>query len=99
MSHHGRSGKNSIPAENAQGRGRTAQTHPDPVNPTKPNHQTELKSEANRPITPGGGKKRGDRQNTDPDPGMRHNRENRGLRTDRNPTSAAGRKANHSEGG
>ena len=100
MSHHGRTGKNSIPAQNTtKARGRAAQTHPEGPSPTKPQHQVEQRAEASRPITAGGGKKRGDRQDTHPDPGTRGNRENHGLRSDRNPTSAAGRRANKSEGG
>jgi hypothetical protein len=102
MSHHGRSGKNQIPGGNAA-RGRTARTtspdHTAPV-PTEGKVLQERLTEASRPIGPGGGKKRGDRQDTHPDPGRRNN-ERSGLRNDRNPNSAAGRRNNKSanEGG
>ncbi len=116
MAHHGRSGPAAVPAGNrgsvlnsakksAKGpRGRTAKTTaPDRSagpRPTEGRVWQELKTEANRPIGTGGGKKRGDRQNMDPDPGMRGNttatkrgnRRNIGLRNDRNPTSVAGRR-------
>jgi hypothetical protein len=47
-------------------RGRTAQTHPDDVRPTKGAVQNEKRTEANRPIGNGGGKNRGDRRDTSP---------------------------------
>ncbi len=114
---HGRSGKNSIPAGNAKKgpatttagvgkapRGRTAKTTaPDATAGPKAregNVRQERLTEANRPVGPGGGKKRGDRQDMHPDPGRRNN-ERSGLRNDRNPNSATGRKQNKSanEGG
>lgn len=116
MAHHGKTAKSAIPAGNAAkgpartkagpakaARGRTAKTNnPDPRAPDarEPNVQRERLTEANRPISPGGGKKRGDRQDLHPDPGRRDN-ERSGLRNDRNPSSTAGRQNNRSpnEGG
>ena len=46
----------------ASARGRTAQTTPDEVRPTKMALQLEQRTEANRPIGNGGGKNRGDRR-------------------------------------
>jgi hypothetical protein len=83
-------------AKKARGRhARTTQTdiHAGP-NAKEGNVWQERQTEANRPIGRGGGKLRGDRQNTQPDPGMRGQRENRGLRTDHNPQSTAGRRNN-----
>ena len=111
MAHHGRSGKNALPAGNAKGqpgnakmpggtkaRGRHTRTTRTDIHagPTakEGNVWQERQTEANRPIGRGGGKLRGDRQDMQPDPGMRAQRENRGLRTDRNPTSTAGRRNN-----
>lgn len=84
-------------------RGRTAATNnPDRnvPNPTEGTVLQERLTEANKPIGRGGGKKRGDRQDTHPDPGRRNN-ERSGLRNDRNPSSTAGRRNNKSanEGG
>jgi|SRR5688572_25684355 len=104
MAHHGRSGPNAMPAGNARARGRTARTtKPDPnAGPVarEGNVLQERLTEANRPVGPGGGKKRGDRQDTQPDPGRRNN-ERSGLRNDRNPNSETGRKRNKTanEGG
>jgi hypothetical protein len=107
MAHHGRSGKNPVPPANAAGakaRGRTARTtKADPnAGPVarKGNVLQERLTEANRPTT-AGVKKRGDRRDMQPDPGIRAQRGNRGLRTDRNPTSTAGRRNNRvpNEGG
>ena len=116
MAHHGRAGKNAIPGGNATkrptrtkagpakpARGRTAQTnHPDQnvPNATEGKVLQERLTEANKPIGRGGGKMRGDRQDTHPDPGRRNN-EPSGLRNDRNPNSTAGRRSNKSanEGG
>ena len=116
MARHGKAGKNAIPAGNAAKgpartkagpakypRGRTAQTtNPDQnvPNPTEGNVLQERLTEASRPIGPGGGKKRGDRQDTHPDPGRRNN-ERSGLRNDRHPNTATGRKNNRTsnEGG
>jgi hypothetical protein len=117
MAHHGRSGRNAIPAGNTtrgpargkagvtakQARGRTAQTNNPDGNvpkPTEGNVLRERLTEASRPVGPGGGKKRGDRQDTHPDPGRRDN-ERSGLRNDRNPRSETGRKKNKTpnEGG
>jgi hypothetical protein len=111
MAQHGRAGRNAVPAGNATkgpartkagpakpARGRTAQTNnPDGNVPqaTEGKVLQERLTEANRPIGPGGGKKRGDRQDTHPDPGRRNN-ERSGLRNDRNPNSAAGRRNNKS---
>jgi hypothetical protein len=99
MSHHGKSGRHPVPPGNLR------------LNATKPdrtagpearegNVRQERLTEANRPIGPGGGKKRGDRQDTHPDPGRRNN-ERSGLRNDRNPNSETGRKHNKTanEGG
>src|SRR5688500_4690259 len=118
MAHHGRSGKNAVPAANAakgpartkvgatavRSRGRTAKTNaPDrtagPV-AREGNVRQEMLTEAARPIAAGGGKKRGDRRDTHPDPGRRNN-ERSGLRNDRNPRSTAGRRNNKTpnEGG
>jgi hypothetical protein len=95
MSHHGKAGRSAVPAGNA--RGRTARTtKPDPnAGPVarEGNVLQERLTEANRPIGPGGGKKRGDRQDTHPDPGRRNN-ERSGLRNDRNPNSETGRRRN-----
>ena len=91
-------------ATNPSARGRTAKTtSPDrTAGPTarEGNVRQERLTESNRPIKPGGGKKRGDRQDTHPDPGRRNN-ERSGLRNDRNPRSEAGRRNNKSanEGG
>jgi hypothetical protein len=110
MAHHGRSGKNPIPPANAarpggaKGRGRAARTtKADPnAGPVarEGNVLQERLTEANRPMT-AGVKKRGDRRDMQPDPGIRAQRGNRGLRTDRNPTSTAGRRNNRvpNEGG
>ncbi len=114
MAHHGRAGKNAVSDGNATRhknekgvgkapRGRTAQTTaPDSTtpNPREGNVLQERLTEAARPIGPGGGKKRGDRQDMHPDPGRRNN-ERSGLRNDRNPNSVAGRKQNKvpNEGG
>ena len=111
MAHHGKAGKNAVPPGNTASaggtskaaKGRTAQTTaPDATvpNATEGKVLQERLTEASRPIGPGGGKKRGDRQDTHPDPGRRNN-ERSGLRNDRNPTSTAGRKQNKSanEGG
>src|SRR4051812_31797158 len=71
-------------------RGRTAKTtHPDDnvPNATEGTVLQERLTEATRPIGRGGGKMRGDRQDTHPDPGRRNN-ERSGLRNDRNPNSA-----------
>jgi hypothetical protein len=80
-------------------RGRTAKTtNPDPnagPEAREGNVLQERLTEASRPIGPGGGKKRGDRQDTHPDPGRRDN-ERSGLRNDRNPRSTAGRRNNKS---
>ena len=80
-------------------RGRTARTtKPDATagpEAREGNVLQERLTEANRPIGPGGGKKRGDRQDMHPDPGRRNN-ERSGLRNDRNPNSAAGRRNNKS---
>ena len=95
-------------------RGRTAQTNnPDPnagPDAREGNVLRERLTEVNNPIGRGGGKLRGDRQNTTPDPGIRDNPArigkrqagaNAGLRNDRNPQSTAGRKNNRvpNEGG
>src|SRR5687767_11223388 len=110
MAHHGRAGKNAIPAANATkgpaktkagpakaARGRTAQTtNPDAnagPDAREGNVLQERLTEASKPIGPGGGKKRGDRQDTHPDPGRRSN-ERSGLRNDRHPNTATGRKNN-----
>lgn len=121
MAHHGRSGRNAVPAGNTtrgpartkagaksatsakSPRGRTARTNkPDAnvPNATEGKVLQERLTEASRPIGPGGGKKRGDRQDMHPDPGRRNN-ERSGLRNDRNPNSATGRKKNKTpnEGG
>src|SRR5215207_4958463 len=85
------------PAAKSQ-RGRTAKTNnPDGnvPNPTEGNVLQERLTESNRPIKPGGGKKRGDRQDTHPDPGRRNN-ERSGLRNDRHPNTTAGRRNNKS---
>ena len=85
-------------------RGRTAQTNNPDANAgpeaREGNVLQERLTEASRPIGPGGGKKRGDRQDTHPDPGRRNN-ERSGLRNDRNPSSTAGRRNNKipNEGG
>ncbi len=119
MAQHGRAGRNAVPPGNAvkgpaktkagpskPARGRTAQTtHPDQnvPNPTEGNVLQERLTEANNPIGNGGGKMRGDRQNTAPDPGIRNNPgrigkrqagANAGLRSDRDPRGTAGRKNN-----
>jgi hypothetical protein len=112
MAHHGRTGKNALPAGNAAkgaargkagiakgARGRTARTtNPDATagpEAREGNVKQERLTEAARPIGPGGGKKRGDRQDMHPDPGRRNN-ERSGLRNDRNPNSTAGRRNNKS---
>ncbi len=126
MSHGTRAGKHQIPPGNATGRpveeaalspkarGRTAKTtKPDATagpNATEGHVLQERLTEVNNPIGRGGGKMRGDRQHTTPDPGMRGksrktgtrgNGVNSNLRTDRNPTSTAGRRNNSvkNEGG
>ncbi len=126
MAQHGRAGKNAVPPGNAvkgpaktkagpakPARGRTAQTtNPDQnvPNPTEGNVLLERLTEVNNPIGNGGGKMRGDRQHTTPDPGIRGNKgrigkrqagANTGLRNDRNPRGTAGRKNNRvaNEGG
>jgi hypothetical protein len=91
MAHHGKTGP----------RGKA--TRPDPnagPNAREGNVLQERLTEANRPIGPGGGKKRGDRQDMHPDPGRRNN-ERSGLRNDRNPNSETGRRRNKmpNEGG
>lgn len=100
MASHGRAGKNAVPAGNSpKARGRTAQTTaPDGPNPTEGHVQQERLTESNRPIGSGGGKLRGDRRDTHPDPGTRNNGN---LRNDRNPSSTAGRRNNRvpNEGG
>ena len=106
MAHHGRAGKRAIPEDNAAkgparsagvgkaARGRTAKT-------TNPEADIPKAAE---------GKKRGDRQNMTPDPGIRGDARrigkrqagaNAGLRNDRNPQSTAGRRNNRvpNEGG
>jgi hypothetical protein len=117
MAHHGSAGKNAVPAGNATrgpastkagpakpARGRTAKTNnPDPnagPEAREGNVLQERLTEVSKPIGRGGGKKRGDRQDTHPDPGRRNN-ERSGLRNDRNPRSAAGRRNNKTpnEGG
>ena len=116
MATHARAGRNAVPAGNAKkgparsksgptkpARGRTAQTtKPDATVPNakEGNVRQERLTEANRPIGPGGGKKRGDRQDMHSDPGRRNN-ERSGLRNDRNPSSTAGRRNNKrpNEGG
>ena len=94
-------------------RGRTAQTtsgDQSTPNPREGNVQQERLTEVNNPIGRGGGKMRGDRQHTTPDPGIRGQGArngkrqagaNKGLRNDRNPRSTAGRKNNRvaNEGG
>ena len=110
MAQHGRAGRNAVPPGNARkartkagigksARGRTAKTtKPDPnagPEAREGNVLQERLTEASRPIGPGGGKKRGDRQDTHPDPGRRDN-ERSGLRNDRNPRSTAGRRNNKS---
>jgi hypothetical protein len=91
-------------AASKMARGRTAKTTaPDRTagpNAREGNVRQERLTEASRPIGPGGGKKRGDRQDTHPDPGRRNN-ERSGLRNDRNPSSTAGRRNNKrpNEGG
>ncbi len=101
MSHHGSSGKGSIPPGN-QSSGGAKQASADgaaiqsgQVTGAAPQ---EVEAEANRPISAGSGKLRGDRRDTQPDPGTR---DNHGLRNDRNPTSKAGRQHNSApnEGG
>jgi hypothetical protein len=126
MAHHGRAGKRAIPQGNtAKGparraagvgkaaRGRTAKTtNPERDTPdaTEGKVPQERLTEVNRPISAGGGKKRGDRQNMTPDPGIRGGARrigkrqagaNAGLRNDRNPQSTAGRRNNRvpNEGG
>jgi hypothetical protein len=126
MAQHGRAGKNAVPPGNATkgpaktkagpakpARGRTAQTtRPEQGIPeaTEGKVLQERLTEANNPIGRGGGKMRGDRQNTAPDPGIRGNKArigkrqagaNAGLRNDRNPQSTAGRRNNRTpnEGG
>jgi hypothetical protein len=126
MAHHGRAGKRSIPegntakgpARSAAGvgkpaRGRTAKTtNPEAGTPnaTEGKVLQERLTEVNKPISRGGGKMRGDRQNMTPDPGIRGNAgrvgkrqagANAGLRNDRNPQSTAGRRNNRvpNEGG
>ncbi len=117
MARHGKAGPNAVPAGNRQGqgpatsqiksqaRGRTAgTTNPDPnagPDAREGNVLQERRTEVSRPIGRGGGKLRGDRQDTHPDPGIRAQRDNRGLRTDRDPQSTAGRRRNRvpNEGG
>jgi hypothetical protein len=96
-------GKAGMAAGAKPARGRTAKTtHPDQTvpNATEGKVLQERLTEANRPIGRGGGKLRGDRQDTHPDPGRRNN-ERSGLRNDRHPNTAAGRKNNKvpNEGG
>ena len=114
MAHHGRKGPGAVPPANApKARGRTAKTTaPDPnagPEAREGNVWNERQMEVNRPIGRGGGKLRGDRQDTHSDPGMRGNaqsmdrgnRRNLGLRNDRDPRSTAGRRNNNvpNEGG
>lgn len=112
MAHHGRAGPRAVPSGNVTGggksaRGRTAQTtKPDPNAGPTPKEGSVLRerlTEVARAIKPGGGKKRGDRRDMHPDPGIRRKRTNQasGLRNDRNPNSVAGRKHNSvpNEGG
>jgi hypothetical protein len=99
MSHHGRSGPSTVPPGNVRGNATKPDRTAGPV-AREGNVKQERLTEANRPIGPGGGKKRGDRQDMHPDPGRRNN-ERSGLRNDRNPNSETGRKRNKSanEGG
>ena len=99
MSHHGKARKKPIPSNNAKLKGRTAAIRPRDVSPTRPDQPIDARTEADRPISAGAGRKRGDRRDMQPDPGTRADRQNRGLRQDRDPTSVAGRRQNKSEGG
>jgi hypothetical protein len=47
-------------------RGRSRDIAPDPVAPTKAAFPKEIRTDTTRPVTPGGGKKRGDRRDTNP---------------------------------
>jgi hypothetical protein len=91
-----------VAAEKSKARGRTAKTNPIGPNPTEPHIPQVMRREVTRPQS-AGVKKRGDRKDTMPDPGMRGTGHNRSIRT---PQSRAlpgkrnitGKRANASRG-
>jgi hypothetical protein len=69
-----------LASEKTKARGRTAKTNPIGPEPTEPHTPQEMRREVNRPQS-AGVKKRGDRKDTVPDPGMRGTGHNRSIRT------------------
>jgi hypothetical protein len=94
--------KEELATEKSKARGRTAKTNPIGPNPTEPHTPQVMRREVTRPQS-AGVKKRGDRKDTIPDPGMRGTGHNRSIRT---PQSRAlpgkrnitGKRANASRG-
>lgn len=91
-----------LAAEKTKARGRTAKTNPIGPEPSEPHTPQDMRREVNRSQS-AGVKKRGDRRDTMPDPGMRGTGHNRSIRT---PQSRAltgkrnitGKRANASRG-
>src|SRR5690349_6925289 len=69
-----------IASETTKARGRTAKTNPAGPQPTEPHTPQVMRREVNRAQS-AGVKKRGDRKDTMPDPGMRGTGHNRSIRT------------------
>jgi hypothetical protein len=72
----------AVSAGKTNARGRTAKTNPhetDSPRSTEPQTPQDMRREVNRPMS-AGVTKRGDRRQMTPDPGMRANGQNRGIR-------------------
>ena len=94
--------KEELAAEKTKARGRTAKTNPAGPQPTEPHTPQVMRREVTRPQS-AGVKKRGDRKDTMPDPGMRGTGHNRSIRTPQTRAltgkrNITGKRANASRG-